>query len=351
MVLFYNNNNNRAKIKETSTEEQRQKKKERELARIAEYCQLKEKACQRKESGIFDEEALAMTTRLLHWHPDFYTMWNYRRQILQHQFDETKKDSKQATCESELRLVEELVRKQPKSYWIWNHRRWILETMPQANWQRELGLTGLMLIWINFSLVHGWQYRHEVIRQLRKENPEQDLTLVRNELAYTKQKISQSFSNGSAWHYRGKLLPLVLQTTEDIDTQMALIKEEFDMVQSAFYTDPEDQSAWIYYRWWIQYLYEQSSLPGLHGIELLRREANVIRELLDIEPEAKWPLLTLQHLLREIQLHKAATSEEVEEAKKVLNTLIQVDPMRIHRYQHLLAMTTNVKKQKHKVMK
>ncbi|RKP27557.1 hypothetical protein SYNPS1DRAFT_12501, partial [Syncephalis pseudoplumigaleata] len=238
-----------------------------------------------KASGVLDEETLRMTTRLLHWHPDFYTVWNYRRQILLHLF-EASEEGKQPICTSELRLVEELVRKQPKSYWIWNHRRWILETMPQADWKRELGLTGVMLDLDNRNF-HGWQYRHEVVRRLRMADPAQEQQLIQRELAYTKQKISQSFSNGSAWHYRGKLLPLVLQATHDSDMQMALIKEEFDMVQSAFYTDPEDQSAWIHYRWWIQYLEEQPALPGLHGMELLRREAGVIRELLALEPEAK----------------------------------------------------------------
>ncbi|KAI9593171.1 hypothetical protein BDF19DRAFT_448815 [Syncephalis fuscata] len=226
-----------------------------------------------------------MTTRLLHWHPDFYTIWNYRRQILMEQF-KASDEGKQSACEAELRLVEDLVRKQPKSYWIWNHRRWVLETIPCANWQRELGLTSLMLD-LDQRNFHGWQYRYAVIRQLRDENPGQDQQLIKEELAYTKQKISQSFSNGSAWHYRGKLLPLVLQATEDTFRQMELIKEEFDMVQSAFYTDPDDQSAWIYYRSWIQYLNDHPDLPGLHGIELLRREAEVIRELLSIEPEAK----------------------------------------------------------------
>jgi hypothetical protein len=55
------------------------------------------------------------------------------------------------------------------------------------------------------------------------------------------------------------------------------------------------------------------------------------------------PLLTLQHLLREIQAYKASTVEEIEEAKKSLNTLIQVDPMRVHRYEHLLVMMTTEK--------
>jgi hypothetical protein len=61
------------------------------------------------------------------------------------------------------------------------------------------------------------------------------------------------------------------------------------MVRSAFYTDPEDQCAWIYYRWWLDYL-EKESILGITSndyIQLLRREVQHLRELLELEPDGK----------------------------------------------------------------
>lgn len=88
------------------------------------------------------------------------------------------------------------------------------------------------------------------------------------ELAYTTRKIQSSFSNFSAWHQRSKVLRR-LWDAGDLDeagtkeegelpslgTEVAGFltphASEFELVRNAMYTDPNDQSAWIYHRWLI----------------------------------------------------------------------------------------------------
>lgn len=66
--------------------------------------------------------------------------------------------------------------------------------------------------------VHGWDYRHYVVRSIRQAGPplegstrKRPKPTTTSELAYTTSKISASFSNYSAWHYRSKLLPVLWQ--------------------------------------------------------------------------------------------------------------------------------------------
>lgn len=66
--------------------------------------------------------------------------------------------------------------------------------------------------------VHGWDYRHYVVRSIRQAGPlsegstrKRPNPTTTSELAYTTSKISASFSNYSAWHYRSKLLPVLWQ--------------------------------------------------------------------------------------------------------------------------------------------
>ncbi|KAI8369858.1 hypothetical protein EDC96DRAFT_440570 [Choanephora cucurbitarum] len=98
---------------------------------------------------------------------------------------------------------------------------------------------------------HGWNYRRYVVSHLRKQaKDEHELTaIIKNEYEFTTRKINQSFSNYSAWHQRSKLLPeIVMDMTEEERNQVAI--HELDLVKNAIYTDPEDQSAWLYY-WWL----------------------------------------------------------------------------------------------------
>jgi hypothetical protein len=86
-------------------------------------------------------ETLGLTTQIVQWNPDFYTIWNYRRTILLNGI----LDQDSSWFEKDLGFFMQLVRINPKSYWLWNHRIWCLETMPNPDWKAELGLVEKML--------------------------------------------------------------------------------------------------------------------------------------------------------------------------------------------------------------
>ncbi|CAO3597828.1 unnamed protein product [Absidia cylindrospora] len=161
-----------------------------------------------------------------------------------------KVEADQKVYLQELDLFMQLIRMNPKSYWLWNHRRWCLESMPQPSWKGELKLVDKMLT-MDARNFHGWTYRRYVVAQLRKLETTKagDYQWVQQEYDFTTQKITQSFSNYSAWHQRSKLLPeIVADMTEDEKNEVA--RNELTMVSDAIFTDPDDQSAWLYY-WWL----------------------------------------------------------------------------------------------------
>ncbi|KAF1800331.1 hypothetical protein FB192DRAFT_1286267 [Mucor lusitanicus] len=116
---------------------------------------------------------------------------------------------------------------------------------------------------------HGWDYRRFVVGHLRREagnDPQALAHIVQQEYKFTTQKINQSFSNYSAWHQRSKLLPeIVVSMTTEEKNQVAL--NELDLVKNAIYTDPEDQSAWLYYWWLLGRAPDHVTLLGAYQME------------------------------------------------------------------------------------
>lgn len=98
-----------------------------------------------------------------------------------------------------------------------------------------------------------------------------------DELKYTQRKIESSFSNFSAWHLRTKLLGGSWETLSPEEVAAAK-DQEFELVTQALWTDPGDQSGWLYHRWLI------GSEPDP---AVLRREYDNVKELLEQEPESK----------------------------------------------------------------
>lgn len=88
------------------------------------------------------------------------------------------------------------------------------------------------------------------------------------ELAFTAQLLARDFSNFSAWHHRGRLLaegPLPPERLREgawrpfwgekcpiwgLGPKIGWFrpKTELELVQNAVFTDPQDQSAWVYLR-------------------------------------------------------------------------------------------------------
>ncbi|TFY83668.1 hypothetical protein EWM64_g351 [Hericium alpestre] len=223
----------------------------------------------------------------------------------------------------------------PKVYWIWNHRRWCLENVPdggdgddihgwkKANWERELFVVEKMLD-ADARNFHAWNYRRYVLANMPLHRPETA------ELASTTRKIEANFSNFSAWHQRTKVLES-LWSSGKLDRALS-VQQEFDFVQNAMYTDPNDQSVWLYHRWLI---------GSADDRKLLEREIVVIQDLLDEQPDSKWCMETLVHYKQLIlskhsaEISPAEAEKLVEQCIALLKQLEEIDPPRRQRYREL----------------
>ncbi|EPT05943.1 hypothetical protein FOMPIDRAFT_1026824 [Fomitopsis schrenkii] len=308
--------------------------KKKEQAKLKEYLILNGSVLAKKKAGDLGKAAFDLTTRMLQLNPEFYTVWNYRREILlQGIFPTSSATEVNALLTDELSLTTSQLKQHPKVYGIWNHRRWCLANVPdgpsdddrdgwrQAYWNKELFVVEKMLD-ADARNFHAWNYRRYVLANMPVKRPAQ------TELAYTKRKIEANFSNFSAWHQRSKVLTSLWEAGQ-IDRRTSK-EEEFDLVKNAMYTDPGDQSVWIYHRWLI---------GAGDDYDVVQREISVIQELLDEQSDSKWCMESLvfykQLLLRRHAQRLGDTGRVslTQECLRLLNNLQEVDPSRRERYE------------------
>nr|XP_046207678.1 geranylgeranyl transferase type-2 subunit alpha [Oncorhynchus gorbuscha] len=249
----------RVKLKSTAQQEE-EKRKEREK-KLKIYVAGRDAIFTKRMEGVLDDEALQLTQQLLSSNPDFATLWNYRREILLHLETVREEDDVQKMYEAELLFLESCLKVNPKSYGSWHHRGWVSAHLPRPDWARELGLCDRCLS-LDDRNFHCWDYRRMVVKMSGVP--------VDQELQFTDRLIGSNFSNYSSWHYRSTLLPLLHPESPDPPSpchqhshsspppspqthshrvcEEQLLKE-YELVQNAFFTDPNDQSAWFYYRW------------------------------------------------------------------------------------------------------
>ena len=75
-----------------------------------------------------------------------------------------------------------------------------------------------------------------------------------------------------------------------------MLKIDFQTVHSAFVTDPDDSSAWIYYRWLLSHFLHLEKSEETAAV--LEDEVAFFEwESMELNPESKWTLLTYAVLL------------------------------------------------------
>ena len=128
---------------------------------------------------------------------------------------------------------------------------------------------------------HCWDYR-SYISDIAK-------TDLQKEFQFTTDKINSNFSNFSAWHRRHKLLlrGLTLPDGECPDTcNLRLIwKDEYNMILNALYTDPSDQSPWLYHNWLVKSNFRcfgQEQLENLKALEEMEPDNRWVKRALEL---------------------------------------------------------------------
>ena len=336
-----------------------------------------------KKKGDKTDTTLEFTSKLLRINPDFYSVWNYRKEILifnNASLSVTAEHKSQLIVdndlrEKELKLSEDCIKKSPKSCkhkivrivhiafgynsthstfethspdGAWHHRQWILERI-ETNYASELELCRLLLTEDQRNF-HCWCYRRFVAQT--------GGILSQDEFNYSTEKIDENFSNYSAFHHRSVYIQRIGIAARDI------VESEFEIIENAIYTEPDDQSSWWYHQFLLKWMAQaqlnieisdnakSKDLKAYDDhkwfLSVLENQMNVMRGLLSVEVSSKWAMtslcMMLEILLKAMCVNPQAlpaghsfmtTDHHVKERQKLLGELCVVDPFHINRYKYL----------------
>jgi geranylgeranyl transferase type-2 subunit alpha len=293
------------------------------------FGQLCGRVLQARKDHEYGEESLKMSEKLLEMNPEMYTVWNYRREYLA-PILEGGGDVAVEAVTHELGLTEKALMKNPKSYSTFHHRKWIVSS-GFCSLEHELVLVEKLLD-ADERNFHGWGYRRAIARMMGLPTS--------RELEFSRQKIEENFSNYSAWHHRTTILPRLASLPDSDCTDVPasgpcvsldILKDEFQFVRQTFYIDPVDQSGWFYHRWLVGCLAEHVQGEGKDGavVEIIEDEVAMCKDVHELEPDAKWPILTMVQLQKFLKKVNGTVELDVQNQMIVLQ---EMDPMRRNVY-------------------
>ncbi|CAK1354196.1 uncharacterized protein RHO25_001986 [Cercospora beticola] len=351
------------------------KDRERERKHIVQYKQLEKDVFERIAAHDFSNDSLLLTSRLLNQNPEYYTIWNHRRVILEDVFakelsapkdSETQPEEADAAAAEKanltvpqreiLLLIKEdlqfqlpLLKQWPKCYWIWNHRRWLLVTATQhipahatiELWKGELGLVSKMLS-MDSRNFHGWNYRRVVVDNIESLSGK---SMCEAEFEYTTKMIESNLSNFSAWHNRGQLIPRLLdERRADDAARRELYDKEFELITKALYTDPYDQSLWFYHQYLMSTLDESNpkrpvilqNVGNADRLHYLDQELDNVKDMLGGAEDCKYIYQALLDYSRKyVEVEAGNKKVTTAEMKQWLEELRKIDPLREGRWADL----------------
>lgn len=260
------------------------------LEKIKELIPLVNHLIKKKNEKVYDKEYIEKTSLILRRCPNVQTLWNFRREYFESLVNsdspasQVEKGDEEADCrkepsreelkilmKNENKMVEEIMMKFNKFDDLWFHKLWIIkfclknDLMDFSDLMNELEYCKNSFNKDDRNF-HCWNYRAYIIAcvhiymkrgkpqsgeaQSGKDSSDErdpsstelgnqfDVHKVNYELSKT--LIERNFSNFSAWFLK-----------YTIRESLICNENELDLIKSAIFTDPFDQSMWEFYRWFL----------------------------------------------------------------------------------------------------
>lgn len=121
-----------------------------------------------------------------------------------------------------------------------------------------------------------WQYKYNIVEKLMRAN-EYD---IMEELEWCSNIALENEKNYQIWHYRGRIISLIVETIHDGDKDKFNIDGEHKIVSKMLENDEKNYHVWSYKRWLVEYF------DLFHNIKELEYTENLI--LADVRNNSAW---------------------------------------------------------------
>lgn len=226
------------------------------------------------QKGEYSERALELTGKVIGLAPAFYTIWNYRFDIVMHLAEQRGRLAE--ALDEELDWLDEVTLNNPKNYQIWSYKQALLQKHPSPSFKRELPILQMMID-DDTKNYHVWSYRKWCVLFFRDFS---------HELSYSDLLIQRDIYNNSAWTHRMFVLKHSGPDSKQLGLEIEYVTQKIELV-------PQNVSVWSYLRG-----LHENFLENKYDESILQFAANFTKNVAETDfDEADLPEIESSHAL------------------------------------------------------